>query len=211
MTETDVQYTEHPPDSRALAEYADSLAPGYEAMVGETPDQVRAGERLIEQLPAGSRVLDIGAGTGRPTAEQLVAAGMEVVGIDISSGMLDIARRQVPAAEFRQLDVLDLDEVDLGGFDAAVAFFSLLALPADYFRDALRKIHRQLLPGARLVLGMNEHHDNNLVERFGRKYTPTVCTFGTLDRDARAAGFVVDAIVHERVEPLPHLFLHAHR
>ncbi|MER7080417.1 Ubiquinone/menaquinone biosynthesis C-methylase UbiE [Saccharopolyspora kobensis] len=207
----DVRYIEHPPDSKALADYADRLAPGYEAMVGDVPDQIRAGQRLVDQLPAGSRVLDIGSGTGRPTAEQLVAAGMDVVGIDISSGMLDIARKQLPAAEFRKLDVLDLDEADLGQFDAAIAFFSLLALPADYLREALRKVHRRLVPGGRLVLGMNEHHDNNLVERFGRKYTPTVCTFGTLDRDARAAGFTVDSIVREQVEPLPHLFLHAHR
>ena len=41
--------------------------------------------RLAEQLPSGSRVLDLGCGTGLPTARQLTDAGHEVVGVDLSS------------------------------------------------------------------------------------------------------------------------------
>ena len=55
-------------------------------------------EQLLNQLPSGARVLDVGCGTGIPTARQLVAAGWEVTGIDISPVMLDLARRNVPEA-----------------------------------------------------------------------------------------------------------------
>ena len=41
--------------------------------------------------PSGSRVLDIGCGTGVPVARTLAKAGMKVTGLDVSPVMVDIA------------------------------------------------------------------------------------------------------------------------
>src|SRR4051812_28243948 len=67
--------------------------------------QFAAGDWLLERLRPGSRVLDVGCGTGVPTARGLADAGHHVTGIDISEGMLRIARREVPEGEFHLLDV----------------------------------------------------------------------------------------------------------
>lgn len=48
----------------------------------------------------GGLVVDLGCGSGL-LAEQLARAKYQVLGIDISRPMIDIARKRVPAAEFR--------------------------------------------------------------------------------------------------------------
>ncbi|HEX7094407.1 MAG TPA: class I SAM-dependent methyltransferase [Acidimicrobiales bacterium] len=59
-------------------------------------------ERGIER----GTVVDLGCGSGI-TAAALTDAGFDVVGIDVSPAMLDIARRRVPQASFRCEPVLD--------------------------------------------------------------------------------------------------------
>ena len=129
---------------QAQADAFDQIGDRYDEAFPHKDGQVAATEWLIDQLTPGSRVLDVGCGTGIPTDGQLVAAGLEVTGIDISESMLDGARGNVPTADFHRLDLMDLDD-RFGRFDAAVAFFSLLMLPRSEIGPALDRI-RALLP-----------------------------------------------------------------
>lgn len=145
------------PTDRVAAQAAafDKIGNRYDEVFPHKEGQIDAGRWLIDCLAPGARVLDVGSGTGVPTAEQLVQAGMEVVGIDISPVMLDLARVNVPGARFLRADVLDL-EPDLGPFDGAAAFFSLLMLPRAQIAVALARLHSLLLPGGPLALAMVE-------------------------------------------------------
>ena len=60
-------------------------------------------ESVTRELPLG-RALDAACGTGRHAA-RLAAAGHDVVGIDATPAMLDIARTRAPNAEFRLGDL----------------------------------------------------------------------------------------------------------
>jgi ubiquinone/menaquinone biosynthesis C-methylase UbiE len=62
----------------------DQIGDRYDEAFPHRAGQVAAGEWLAAQLTPGSRVLDVGCGTGLPTARNLVDAGMHVTGIDIS-------------------------------------------------------------------------------------------------------------------------------
>ncbi|MFL5942583.1 MAG: class I SAM-dependent methyltransferase [Gaiellaceae bacterium] len=80
---------------RPLRGMFDGLAPTWETRIG--PHHLRALDLALEGVPAPGRILDLGTGTGvvaQALAERYPAA--EVVGIDVSSGMVDEAVRQLP-------------------------------------------------------------------------------------------------------------------
>jgi len=133
----------------------DSIGARYDDAFPHKDGQLECVERMLEQLRPGARVLDIGAGTGLPTARQLVAGGCAVTCLDISPGMLELAQANVPQAAFLLGSVLDLAP-EPARFEAAVAFFSLLNLPRTRIRTALRRIHSILTLGGWFALAMVE-------------------------------------------------------
>ncbi|WP_244177827.1 class I SAM-dependent DNA methyltransferase [Streptomyces atriruber] len=146
-------------DRRGQAEAFDAIGQHYDDAFPHKEGQLAAGRHLAETLPAGSRVLDVGCGTGLPTARQLTESGHSVLGTDISAGMLELAGKNVPAAEFRQLDIADLRAEGPGGvgrFDGVACFFALLMLPRAEIPEALRLLHGLLWPGGLMELSMVE-------------------------------------------------------
>lgn len=125
----------------------DRIGRRYDESFVERDAQLAEGAWLIEQGPA--RVLDLGCGSGLPTAKQLLDAGIEVVGVDESAVMLDLAADQAPGGRYLRRDLRDI--ADLGEFDAAVAFFSLLMLSRADIPPLLRRLRTQLR-GPRLLL-----------------------------------------------------------
>ncbi|QOS58317.1 class I SAM-dependent DNA methyltransferase [Thermobifida fusca] len=138
----------------SLAAAFDNIGDNYDEAFPHKEGQIESVQRLASRLPQGARVLDLGCGTGLPTSRQLVDAGFQVVGTDISPTMVELARRNVPEAEFRVADIMDLSEEQ--AYDAVVAFFSLLVLPRKRIPEALKAIHRALVPGGWLCLSMVE-------------------------------------------------------
>jgi SAM-dependent methyltransferase len=146
-------------DRTGQAEAFDAIGDGYDDAFPHKEGQLAAGQWLTTSLPAGSRVLDLGCGTGLPTARQLTEAGLDVVGVDLSAGMVGLARRNVPGAVFHRLDIAELvpgGPHDLGRFDAVTAFFSLLMLPRREIPYALRMVRELLVPGGFFALSMAE-------------------------------------------------------
>jgi ubiquinone/menaquinone biosynthesis C-methylase UbiE len=76
--------------------YADRVRPGWDEDLG-------ALRRLLEALPP-ARTLDVACGTGFLTRH----LPGEIVGLDQSPTMIEVARERVPTAEFRIGDALDL-------------------------------------------------------------------------------------------------------
>ena len=107
-----------------------------DAPVSRVRATVRAGrdrmrQTLLDYLPAdlsGRRLLDAGCGTGALSVEA-ARRGAQVVAIDLSPTLVDLARERLPAdidpaaIEFRSGDMLD---PALGAFDHVVAMDSLI-------------------------------------------------------------------------------------
>lgn len=103
----------------------------------------------------GGCVLDLACGSGRLTVP-LAQAGLEVVGADLSSAMLERARNHARAHAVEPGFVqLDMREFDLGGrtFDTIiVAMNSVLHLHSlDDFKGFFGSVSRHLSPAGRLV------------------------------------------------------------
>ncbi|MFE7977915.1 class I SAM-dependent DNA methyltransferase [Streptomyces shenzhenensis] len=146
-------------DRGGQAEAFDAIGDRYDDAFPHKEGQVAAADWLVESLPPGARVLDLGCGTGLPTARRLADAGFQVVGVDLSHAMVELARANVPEAEFHQLDIADLrpgGPRDLGRFDAVTAFFALLMLPRAEIPLALESVRRLLAPEGVFALSMVE-------------------------------------------------------
>ena len=79
---------------------------------------------VLRQVPlqlAGARVLEVGCGTGKNSA-WLVSQVRELIALDFSPGMLDVARRRVrsDAARFVEHDITRPWPVDSGSVDVVV-------------------------------------------------------------------------------------------
>jgi len=106
----------------------------------------------------GARVLDLGCGEGY-CARQLRRAGAgEVLGIDLSSGMIDSAlaeeRERPLGISYRQGDALDLSAIETEHFDLVVAVFLFNYLSSDAMTTSMREIFRVLKPGGKFVFSV---------------------------------------------------------
>ncbi|MCX4747003.1 methyltransferase domain-containing protein [Kitasatospora sp. NBC_01287] len=220
---------------RALQSVAfDAIGARYSEAFPAKSGQLTAAHRLIAELEPGAPVLDIGCGTGDPTVRQLAEAGLRVTAVDLSDGMLALARRALPqAAAYHRIDLYDLGTgragtawgvpglgpAGAGGFAAATAFFSLILLPQREIQVALRRIRTLLRPGGLLVLGMVEADLDDYPMRFlGQEIRISGFLREELAEALHLAGFTVEALNGRPYAPacmaLPpeeQLFLHCRR
>lgn len=115
-------------------------------------ERQRYTRELLDRLPAGAHVLELGCGQGVPTTK-LLAERFAVTGVDISVGQLEIARREVPAATYIHADMASLT-FPPGSFDGVAAFYSLFHVPRDEHAALLERIASWLRPGGLLVATM---------------------------------------------------------
>ena len=101
----------------------------------------------------GAPVADIGCGPGHVTAH-LRDAGLLPFGIDLSPGMIEVARRDHPELDFRVGSMTALDLAD-GSAAAIVSWWSIIHLPRDVVPQAFAEFHRVLAPGGVLLLGFH--------------------------------------------------------
>ncbi|PHR96745.1 MAG: magnesium protoporphyrin IX methyltransferase [Oceanobacter sp.] len=99
---------------------------GIRATVRAGRDAMR--DLLLSSLPAdmhGMRLLDAGCGTGA-LAISAAERGAEVVAIDVSQGLIDVAQKRAPKNLSIDWRVGDMRNRDLGLFDHVVAMDSLI-------------------------------------------------------------------------------------
>lgn len=99
---------------------------------------------LIAKGP-NTNVLDVGCGTGASTA-LLAADGLTVSGLDISSAMVDQARRLNPELSFTVGSMTSIPVADrsLGG---VCAWYSIIHIPDDDLAGVFGEFYRVLVPG----------------------------------------------------------------
>ena len=165
-------------------QFYDFNAPHYEEEIF-TKNTVFEAEFLMKELSLapGMKLLDLGCGTGRHSVA-LAAKGVEVTGLDISSGQLAEAEKKARAAgvkvRFIQADAaaFTLEE----RFDAAICIcqgsFGLLAVdddPLTHEQSILRNLAVVLKPGAPLLMTVRN------VFELVRQYSDKDIANGTFD------------------------------
>lgn len=124
-------------------------------ILDETPEE-RAVLALFADLvraQGGGQVADVGCGTGRITAH-LRQLGLDVFGIDLSPGMIEVARRDNPGLRFELGSMTDL-ALDDASVTGLIAWYSLIHVPDDEIGSVLAHFRRTLRAGGPLLLGFH--------------------------------------------------------
>ncbi len=128
------------------------LAPLYDKVFGKI--FYSRLERVIEGLdiPAGAKVLEVGAGTG--TSFPAYPLHCEVTGIDLAPDMLARARQKIQENDWRHLRVLEMNALHMDfpddSFDYVTAFHVVTVVP-DPVR-MIREAKRVCKPGGKIVV-----------------------------------------------------------
>lgn len=134
--------------------WGDAWASVYDAMTEGDTDTDATVRQLSTLIPAGSRVLEVGVGTGRILVP-LTQAGYSVVGIDESLEMIRLAQAKVdpttaPKLVHQSCDDMTYDEE----FDAVLCLYNTLFYidDVDRQRQSLAQMVAALRPGGLLVM-----------------------------------------------------------
>ena len=152
-------------------------------------------DRFAARLSGQGLVCDVGCGPGH-VGRYLAERGVHVLGLDLSPGMVALARRLNPAMRFEQGDLraLDLPDASLAGI---VAFYSLIHLERAEIASALTELARVLAPGGSILVALHggdghAHAD----DWFGRGVSIDATLYQPTEMAAamELAGFRVEAI-----------------
>ncbi|AII11161.1 class I SAM-dependent methyltransferase [Rhodococcus opacus] len=189
------------PGNAKVEKVFDAMSRRYDAQMGFFERFVLGRARRWAVAQASGRVLEIAVGTGLnlplygPQVEK-------VVGVDLSEGMLGVARRRIARerlerVEVRRGDVQELDVPD-ASVDTVVSTFTFCTIPDPL--KASKEALRVLVPGGRIVLAEHGPATNKVVRVLMRAVEPLFVRFGAdhLTRDPRPyleeAGFVIDTV-----------------
>jgi SAM-dependent methyltransferase len=134
----------------------DTVAVAYEELLRDELDtkpldraMLGAFAELTRAAGAGP-VADLGCGPGR-IAAHLHSLGVEVFGVDLSPGMVAVARRTHPGLRFEvgSMTALEVGDAVLGG---VVAWYSTVHIPPEALPAVFAECHRVLAPGGHMLL-----------------------------------------------------------
>lgn len=196
----------------------DEFSEAYADHAADNPYQALYDRPAILKLAGsvvGKRVLDVGCAAGHLTVK-LAERGADVIGVDLSQGMVDLARkRHGELARFEQADLAEpltfLEDESIDVITASLVLHYLLD-----WGPTLGEFRRVLRPGGALVLSVHHPEDWHWFDRpnyFRTERVSDVFELGAFSQEVefyrrplhktfgalRQAGFTIDVID----EPMP--------
>lgn len=135
-------------DKKIVQDGYDKMAAQYDEWTKDDPrPRRRYTELLIKSLPSNATVLELGCGAGVPVLEMFSKSGAKVLANDLSTAMIELAKKRCPDATFLPGDMTAL-KIEPSSLDAVAAFFSIIHLPREEQPVMLSQIHGWLKDGA---------------------------------------------------------------
>jgi cyclopropane fatty-acyl-phospholipid synthase-like methyltransferase len=119
-------------------------------------------DKFISFLKPGDSILDVGCASG-DKSKYFYDKGMNVVGIDFSEKMIEIARKALPEGDFKVLDVKKIGELG-EQFDGVFARAVLLHFKKQEIPKILSLLKDTLKDGGYLYIAVKEKRENEKEE-----------------------------------------------
>jgi SAM-dependent methyltransferase len=175
-------------DPEAVSSY-DSIARLYDPWSVSVREDVDFYVELARD--AGGAIVELGVGTGR-IAIPIAAAGVQVIGVDSSRGMLEVCAEAAALAGVAHLVDLRVGDLRNPPVRERVSlvicpFRAFLHLHTHAERlDALRAAHALLVPGGRFAFDVFAPGEDDIAETHGRWLEREPGIFEQADWDAQA-------------------------
>jgi SAM-dependent methyltransferase len=187
---------------RIVEQGYDQIAERYVAVAARerSDERARYTDLILQSLPDGADVLELGCGAGGPTTQAL-SARLTLTGVDLSAHSIELARARVPNATFLHVDMTAL-EFEPERFDAVVAFFSIIHVPRAEQTALLAQIARWLRPGGLFVatLGARATEDGYEEDWLGAPMYWSHFDAETNQRLVEEAGLVIESATLETAD-----------
>jgi ubiquinone/menaquinone biosynthesis C-methylase UbiE len=206
--------TDHP--RRALRESYDEIAEDYASRLRDELSYKPLDRALLSMLAesagSGAPCGDLGCGPGH-VAGWLAARGLQPVGIDLSPGMLGVARQDHPEIDFRQGDLVELPADD-EEFALVVALYSIIHLSPEDRPRAFSEMRRVLRPGGSALVSFHVGDEvrhvsdwwGHRVDVDGR-YLPTTRVAGEMEDAGLAVSVQLERVNYPEEVPTRRAYL----
>lgn len=185
---------------RSFDAIADAYAAAFADELSRKPFDRERLTRFASGLRPGATVLDIGTGAAGHIGRFLADRAFAVTGVDLSDGVVAVARRLNPGMSFVAADFRALPQAN-ASVDAVVAFYVFIYGTDDDIVLGLAEVRRVLRPGGRLLAAVHGALDDRPREEVFTDFhgTPVDITMrhsspATLAGLAERAGLRIEAL-----------------
>ena len=179
-------------------EYAEVFSGEHEKKPKDQEILLKFSRVIGDRKPVG----DFGCGPGQ-TTRYLNNLGVELSGLDLSTKILEEARKRHPGIHFQRGNILDL-EFENDSIAGVVAFYAIVHFTRKEVKKAFREIFRVLMPGGIFLFTYHNGEEKIHVDEFLGKRVDIDFMFFTNDfilSCLQDCGFQKIAIIER--EPYP--------
>ena len=137
--------------TKLAASVYDKISASYAEKFNKPSENI---DNFLKLIKKGGKILDAGCGPGAD-AVYIASKGFDVIGVDLSEKMLEIARRKNPKAHFKVADIRKLN-FKPGAFDGIIASFSLIHIPKKDIDKTIDNFYKLLKPKGVIYVGIQE-------------------------------------------------------
>jgi 2-polyprenyl-3-methyl-5-hydroxy-6-metoxy-1,4-benzoquinol methylase len=122
---------------------------------------------IVNSVPAGGSILDLGCGTGEPIAKFFIAKGFKVTGVDGSQKMIELCKKRFPSERWI---ISDMRDINLNQrFDVVLAWHSFFHLDPDGQRKMFRLFDAHIKRGGILAFTSGVKEDEGWSDNGGQQ------------------------------------------
>lgn len=140
----------------------DIIAQDYNKAFGNDMSDKKYIDKFLKKVSPGGKILDVGCGVGNLT-KYIKDNNFDVMGIDLSKKMLNIAIKRFPDIKFKLMDMTNIKLID-NSFDALFIAYSLFHLPPNKIEETMEGFIKLLKRKGIIMLILQEGKGDAIID-----------------------------------------------